>query len=194
MYDDTCCSSRGFFVNVRERFFARRGIERLCNWRRTLLCSAGNAFCHLVGQCYEFCWLGQRADFVHRELELPCTCSACSERPSLEIQSAQCSSLWRCTGKARPEHQNKTFYDVLRTKKLTEEVLITTFCLFEQSLNNLPLKPVSSDPNDLEALTPNHFLLGHRAVSFPALDFEQNFNHRKRYSRAQSYANAIWTC
>ena len=25
------------------------------------------------------------------------------------------------------------------------------------------------------------------------IDFEQNFNHRKRYARAQSYANAIWT-
>ena len=79
------------------------------------------------------------------------------------------------------------------TRKLTEEVLITTFCLVEHSLKNCQLTPVSSNPNDLETLTPNHFLLGHRAINFPPLDFEQNFNHRERYNRAQSYADAIWT-
>ena len=49
--------------------------------------------------------------------------------------------------------------------------LITTFCLVEQPLNNRPLTPVSSDLNNLEA----------------------KINHRKRYFRAQFYANAIWT-
>ena len=87
----------------------------------------------------------------------------------------------------------RVFYDVLGTRKLLDELLITTFCLVEQSLNNCPLTPVSSDPNDLEVLMPNHFLRGHRAFSFQPLDFEQNFNHRKRYGRAQSYTNAIWT-
>ena len=62
-----------------------------------------------------------------------------------------------------------------------------------QSLNNRQLTSVSSDRNDLKASTPNHFLLGQSAISFPALDFEQNFNQQKRYARAQSYANAIWT-
>ena len=66
------------------------------------------------------------------------------------------------------------FYDILGTRKFTEEVLITTFCLVEQSLHNRSLTPVSSDPNDLKALTPNHFLLGHRAISFLPLNFEQN--------------------
>ena len=94
--------------------------------------------------------------------------------------------------KARTEHQ-KVFYDIPGTRKLTEKVLITTFCLLEQSLKNCPLTPISSDPNDLEALTPSHFLLGHLAISFPPLGFEQNFNHRKRFARAQSYANSFWT-
>ena len=42
---------------------------------------------------------------------------------------------------------------------MTDETLSTTFCLVEQALNNRSLTPVSDDPNDLEALTPNHFLL-----------------------------------
>ena len=65
------------------------------------------------------------------------------------------------------------FSDTLRTQKLSEGMLITTFCLVEQSLNNSRLTPISPDPNDLELLTLNHFLLGQRASSFPPLDFEQ---------------------
>ena len=70
----------------------------------------------------------------------------------------------------------------------SEEVLITTFCLNEQSLNNRPLTPVTSDPNGNEALTPNQLLLGHRASSFPPLGLK----HRKCYAWAKPYANAIW--
>ena len=69
----------------------------------------------------------------------------------------------------------------------------TTLCLVEQSLNARPITAVSSDPLDLEALTPNHFILGQHAASFLSLSFEENFDHKKRFARAQSYANAIWT-
>ena len=73
-----------------------------------------------------------------------------------------------------------------------DEVLQTTFCLVEQSLNARPLTEVSSDPNEIEALTPNHFLIGQRSVSFPSIATDEHFDHRKRFLRAQGYANAIW--
>ena len=50
----------------------------------------------------------------------------------------------------------RTLYAILGNRRLTDEILITTFCLVEQSLNNRPLTSVSSDANDLDALTPNH--------------------------------------
>ena len=87
----------------------------------------------------------------------------------------------------------RVLYDILGNRRLTEEVLGTTLCLVEQLLNARPITPVSSDPHDLEALTPNHFILGHSAASFPSLSFEDNFDHKKRYARAQSYANAVWS-
>ena len=54
----------------------------------------------------------------------------------------------------------KAMYAVLGTRSVTEDVLATTMCLVEQILNGRPLTPVSSDVSDLNALTPNDFLIG----------------------------------
>ena len=54
----------------------------------------------------------------------------------------------------------RTLYAILGNRQLTDEILLPTFCSVEQSLNNRPLTAVSSDANNLDALTPNHFLMG----------------------------------
>ena len=87
----------------------------------------------------------------------------------------------------------RVLYTILGTRRLTDEVLSTTFCLVEHALNSRPLTPVSADPSDLGALTPNHFLLGNQARSLTSIIGVDEFDHRKRYARAQSYANAIWS-
>ena len=50
----------------------------------------------------------------------------------------------------------KAMYVVLGNRSTTEDVLSTTICLVEQTLNARHLTPVSSDVNDLESITPNH--------------------------------------
>ena len=63
----------------------------------------------------------------------------------------------------------------------------------EQTLNARPLTPVSSDVNDLEALTANHFLPGNRNVCLPYLPCAEEFgDHRKLFRQTQAYANLIW--
>ena len=64
--------------------------------------------------------------------------------------------------------------------------------MVEQSLNSRPLVPVSSDATDLDALTPNHFLLGTAGSTMPSHQ-RAEVDHRKRYARAQAYSDAIWT-
>ena len=54
-------------------------------------------------------------------------------------------------------------------------------------------KPARLTPDPQKKSKLSHVLLGHRASSFPALDFERNFNHQKRYTRVQPCANAIST-
>ena len=49
------------------------------------------------------------------------------------------------------------------------------------------------NPGDWNATTPNHFLLGEYSTGIPSLVGDNKFDRRKRYARAQSYANAIWS-
>ena len=61
----------------------------------------------------------------------------------------------------------KALFASFSSRRLTEETLSTTMCLVEQVLNACPLTCASSDPDDFEAITPNHFLLGRDSVSLP---------------------------
>ena len=60
----------------------------------------------------------------------------------------------------------RVLHDILGSRRVTEEVLGTTLCLVEQALNSRPITPVSTDSRELEALTPNHFLLGNMPHAF----------------------------
>ena len=146
-----------------------------------------NAFSHLVRSWYDFHCLGQKADFVNRELELSRIYTARSRRPNTLSPPLYHEGAWERLFRS----VKKFCFDILEAHKINEEIPLTTFRLVEQSLNNLLLTPVISDSNYLEDLTTYQFLLGQRAVSFPQLEYEQNFNHRKRYALAQSYAKSI---
>ena len=83
------------------------------------------------------------------------------------------------------------FYAVIGNRRLTDEILATTFCLVEQSLNARPLVPASADATDLDALTPNHFLHGTSSSVLPSHQ-QADIDHRKCYARAQAYSDTIW--
>ena len=86
---------------------------------------------------------------------------------------------------------------VLSNRSLTEETLSTTMCSVEQLLNASPLTAVSSDPQDLEALTLNHFLLHRSTVFFPVgLTLPSDFSNRRVLSKRNSiltgYGSVGW--
>ena len=113
-----------------------------------------------------------------------------SQLPAKALSAPHQGGIWkRLVGSFK-----RILYSILGTRRLTDEVSKTTFCLVEHALNARPLTPVSADPSDLGAITPNHFLLGNQATAIPSIVGVCEFDHRKRYARAQSYANTIWSC
>ena len=87
----------------------------------------------------------------------------------------------------------KTMYPVLGNWSISEDVIPTTMCFVEQTMNARPLKPIGSDLNDLEAVTPNHFLFGNRIVWLPFLPGTEEFvDNRKLIRQKQGYADLIW--
>ena len=53
----------------------------------------------------------------------------------------------------------RVFYAIIGTRKLTDEILSTTFCLVKQSLKACPITLVGPDSTELKALMPNFFFL-----------------------------------
>ena len=87
----------------------------------------------------------------------------------------------------------KAMLAVLGNRSITEDILSTAMCIVEQTLNAKPLTTVSSDANDLEALTSKHFLPGNRTICLPYLPSAEEFvDHRKLFRQTQAYANLIW--
>ena len=87
----------------------------------------------------------------------------------------------------------KAMFAILGNRRLTLPVLTTAMCLVEQTLNARALTPVSDDPEVLEALTPNHFVLGQPVLVEPLMpDAARYVDCRKKYKVAQTYNQMIW--
>ncbi|CAK1585754.1 unnamed protein product [Parnassius mnemosyne] len=76
---------------------------------------------------------------------------------------------------------------------LTFEELATVFCKIEAVLNSRPLCPLSSDPNDLEVLTPGHFLIGQPLNALPEYPFRETSASRlSRFALLQQMTQSFW--
>ena len=87
----------------------------------------------------------------------------------------------------------KAMFAIPGNRQLMLPVLATTKCLVEQTLSAGPVTPVSDDPEDLEALTPNDYLLGRPVVAELLMPDSVRYVHcRKMYKVAQAYNQIIW--
>ena len=82
---------------------------------------------------------------------------------------------------------------VLRNQVLTDEVLVTAITEVEWLVNSRPLTEVSSDVDDLEALTPNHFIIGRASPNLPPGIFaDKKISCQKRWRQAQVITTHVW--
>ena len=145
-------------------------------------------------------WSDHGTNFVATEKELPQNVLK-RDHQSIAESIVKKGVNWKFNPPSAPHHGGvwerlvrsfkHTFYAILGDRRLTDEILTTVFCLVEQSLNARSLVPASADATDLDALTPNHFLLGTAGSSLLSHS-NCDFDHRKRYARAQAYSDAIW--
>ena len=84
---------------------------------------------------------------------------------------------------------------VLGNQCVSEEVLTTALAEVEFMINGRPLTYVSSDPRDLEPLTPNNFLLGvsdGKEGLPPGVFNDSDMVGRKRWRQTQILADHLW--
>ncbi|CAH2109067.1 unnamed protein product [Euphydryas editha] len=84
---------------------------------------------------------------------------------------------------------------VLSLANLTYKEMNTVLVQIEAILNSRPLTPMSSDPSDLIALTPSHFLIGRTAL-LPSSEVNNDdatkIHSLSRYMRIQTLKGHFW--
>ncbi|XP_055623310.1 uncharacterized protein LOC129766736 [Toxorhynchites rutilus septentrionalis] len=104
-------------------------------------------------------------------------------------RSPNFGGLWEAAVKSLKKHLRCTLGNVI----LYHDEFVTLLTQIESCLNSRPLTQLSSDPNDLEVLTPGHFLV-HRslkAIPEPSMD-GVSFNRLNRWQQTQEYVRKIW--
>lgn len=97
--------------------------------------------------------------------------------------------LWESGVKSVKYHLRR----VVGLQRLTFEEMTTVTSQVEAILNSRPLTPESSDPDDLNALTPGHFLTGGplNAIPEPSVD-HLNTNRLSRWQLLQQMTQSFW--
>jgi hypothetical protein len=97
--------------------------------------------------------------------------------------------LWEAGVKSMKKHLRR----VMGSQTLTVEEFSTLLCQVEAILNSRPITPVSTDPNDMTALTPGHFIIGKPLVSIPQADVTHlKQNHLSRSQAVQQMTQHFW--
>ncbi|XP_055522877.1 uncharacterized protein LOC129717059 [Wyeomyia smithii] len=76
--------------------------------------------------------------------------------------------LWEAAVKVAITHLRRQ----LGNTTLYYEDLVTILTQIEGCMNSRPLAPLSEDPNDMEVITPSHFLFGSSLQAIPDLDWK----------------------
>ncbi|XP_061706724.1 uncharacterized protein LOC133517425 [Cydia pomonella] len=97
--------------------------------------------------------------------------------------------LWEAGVKSIKFHLKRTLGDATPTF----EEFTTLLNQVEACLNSRPLSPLSDHPDDLEPLTPAHFLVGEPLVTIPERDLTQHkTNSLSRWQNIQKMLQIFW--
>ncbi|XP_039453257.1 uncharacterized protein LOC120432183 [Culex pipiens pallens] len=82
---------------------------------------------------------------------------------------------------------------VLGQRQLSFEDMITVLAQIEAAMNSRPLTPLSEDPDELDVLTPGHFLTGTSLLAIPDPDYSDiPTNRLQHYQQLQQLVQQHW--
>lgn len=97
--------------------------------------------------------------------------------------------LWEAGVKSAKHHLRR----VVGNNLLTYEQFHTVLCQVEAVLNSRPLYAASADPEDFQALTPGHFLIGEPLMTVPSINLENAATNRlTQFQRQQQRLQHFW--
>ncbi|XP_068757566.1 uncharacterized protein [Montipora capricornis] len=87
----------------------------------------------------------------------------------------------------------RTVNAICKEQTMDDQALSTLMCEVETIINGQPITKVSDDPNNFEALTPNHLLLLRTGAPFPPGLFNKTDCYvRRRRRQVQYLSNVFW--
>lgn len=173
-------STEAFLAALR-RFIARRGF---CS---NLYSDNGTNFVGANNQLQELKILLQSSEHHQRIREYLSTKSI--QWHFIPPQSPHFGGLWEAAVKSFKYHLKR----VAGTDLFTFENFNTLIIEIEAVLNSRPLTPISADPNDLQVLTPGHFLVGDALTSPGERDFRDIPSNRlSSWQHIQKIKQDFW--
>ncbi|XP_062538360.1 uncharacterized protein LOC134206648 [Armigeres subalbatus] len=107
----------------------------------------------------------------------------------IPAKSPNFGGLWEAAVKSLKGHMKR----VIGNRMLKPDEMHTIVAQIEACLNSRPLTPLSNDPNDLEALTPGHFLVQRPLTAMPEPRLlELPENRLSRWQMMQRFNQIIW--
>lgn len=168
------------FIAALKRFFSRRG--------RANLMLSDNAT-NFVGARNE---LQELYDFVNNQGHKEKTTKWLSEQEVswkfIPPRAPHFGGIWEAAVRSFKHH----LYRISKDTLFTFEQFNTLIIEIEAVLNYRPLTPLSSEPDDLNVLTPSHFLIEGLLSSIPEVDFTDTPNRLSQWQHIQKIKRDFW--
>uniref|UniRef100_A0AAR5PUR1 Integrase catalytic domain-containing protein n=1 Tax=Dendroctonus ponderosae TaxID=77166 RepID=A0AAR5PUR1_DENPD len=164
------------FLSCLKRFFSRRGVSA------EIFCDNATNFVGAKNEIQKF--LSKNKDTIDSSLNndgIKCF---------IPPRAPHFGGLWEAGVRCVKFHLKR----VIGSTPLTFEEYSTVLSQIEACLNSRPLSPMSSDPSDLNPLTPAHFLIGESLTSLPEVDYSYIPEDRlSKFQRTEKRMQLFWS-
>ncbi|XP_012542665.2 uncharacterized protein LOC105840305 [Monomorium pharaonis] len=170
------------FLNSLKRFVSRRGIcKHIYSDNATNFVGAKNELGEVLNLLNQIDRDSKFVNFLSQNL---------IQWHFIPPRAPNFGGLWEAAVKSAKYHIKR----IVGEAHLTFEDLYTVITQIEAIMNSRPLMPMSNDPNDMDILTPGHFLIGEQLTSVPQSSVvELPTNRMNQYQRLQQMVQHFWS-